>query len=287
MGVFRFFSDGYLDSESEFEYKNIENFGGLWPILHDHDYYEFFLVADGSVMHLVNDARVLLKKGQLVFIRPTDTHTFEKVTKSKSSFINVAILEKTINELFEYLGRGFNRADILEPFLPVNIQLSTNELVSLLQKFQSLNTIPVNDKAGLNVQLRIILTQIFSEFFIRRSVTNTEIPEWLSRVVLKLQRPENLSKGKEVIKESAFKSDEHISRSFKKHFNKTPTQYINELRLNYTANQIRYSNRKIPDIAFESGFENLSYFYRQFKIMFSYTPYEFRKAHQEFNNGKF
>lgn len=287
MGIFRFYSDGYLDPESEFEYKNIENFGGLWPTLHDHDYYELFLVADGSVIHLVNESRILLKKGHLVFIRPTDTHTFEKVTKSKSSFINVAILEKTINQLFEYLGKGFNRVHILQPVLPVTIQLSTNELVSLLQKFQSLNTIPVNDKAVLNVQLRIILTQIFSEFFIRRSITNIEIPEWLSRVVVELQSPENLSMGKEVIKKTAFKSDEHISRSFKKYFQKTPTQYINELRLNYTANQIRYSNRKIPDIAFESGFENLSYFYRQFKQSFNYTPYEFRKAHQEFNNGTF
>ena len=54
------------------------------------------------------------------------------------------------------------------------------------------------------------------------------------------------------------RSREHLSRSMKKYMNTTISEFINDLRLNYIANMLRNSNKKISDIIFDSGFNTLS-----------------------------
>ena len=74
---------------------------------------------------------------------------------------------------------------------------------------------------------------------------------------------------------------EHLSRVFRKYLNETPTDYINELRLNYAANLLSNSDENIPFISMEAGFENLSHFYHLFKKKFNTSPAEFRKKTQK------
>jgi AraC family transcriptional regulator, dual regulator of chb operon len=96
-----------------------------------------------------------------------------------------------------------------------------------------------------------------------------------------MQKPLNFFAGTDAIKRLACKSEEHICRSFKKYLKVTPTQFVNDLKINYAANQIRFTNKKIVDIAFDTGFENQSHFHRQFKLMYNMTPSEFRKANKK------
>ena len=277
MRKFRLFSEGYIDKESEFEYKHISNHREVFPLLHDHDYYEFFLIIEGQIEHFVNDQSFVLKPGHLVFIRPQDIHSYKRRENQDCHFVNLAILENTISDLFSFLSKNIDEKTLLHSKNPPTVLLTKTELQILISKLETLNTLPVLDKKRLNMELRILLVHIFSNYFIHKPERENHIPEWLHLTVTELQKPENFLKGMDSIKAIACKSDEHICRSFKKYLSKTPTQYINELRLNFAANQIRFSNRKIADIAFDAGYENTSYFYRQFFQMFSYTPNEFRK----------
>ena len=43
--------------------------------LHTHTFYEMFVVAEGTALHMVNHAIQTLHRGDLVFIRPRDVHT--------------------------------------------------------------------------------------------------------------------------------------------------------------------------------------------------------------------
>lgn len=277
MRKFRLYAEGYIDQESEFEYKHINNHREVFPLLHDHDYYEFFLIIEGTIEHFVNNQKNILERGHLVFIRPTDFHSYKRLENQNCHFVNLAILENTVNDLFHYMGKGIDREQLVSSKYPPVILLTNNELQSLISKLEKLNTLPVLDKKMLNMELRVLLIYLFSNYFVKRLDQNNHIPEWLNLTITELKKPENFRSGLESIKRIACKSDEHISRSFKKYLFKTPTQFINELKLNYAANQIRFSNRKIADIAFDAGFENLSYFYRQFMQLFGYTPNEFRK----------
>ena len=279
MRKFRLYAEGYIDAESEFEYKHINNFREVFPLLHDHDYFEFFLVIDGAIEHFVNNRKFQLGKGHMLFIRPTDVHSLNVSSKSGCHFVNLAVLRRTIDDMFEYLGYGLDRERLLNSEFPPSVLLSAGELNSLVSKLDRLNTLPVNDKGRLNTELRVILIQLVTEYFEKEADFDQEMPEWLKQTIDALQDPGNFLSGLPSVRDIACKSDEHISRTFKKYLGKTPTQYINELRLNFAANQIRFTSKKISEICYEAGFENQSNFHRLFKSTFGYTPYQFRKMH--------
>ena len=45
-----------------------------YPILHDHDYWEFFVVCQGSYKHVINGKTVIVSKNSGYLIRPKDYH---------------------------------------------------------------------------------------------------------------------------------------------------------------------------------------------------------------------
>ena len=72
-------------------------------------------------------------------------------------------------------------------------------------------------------------------------------------------------------------SDGHFCRLFKKYTFKTPEQYINRVRLSAAMDLLLESDRKVLDIAFDTGFNSLSYFIGVFKQSVGCTPTEFRR----------
>ncbi len=76
--------------------------------------------------------------------------------------------------------------------------------------------------------------------------------------------------------ESAF------SHYFKKRTRKSFTDFINELRLNYAAIMLTTTNSYVAEIAFDSGFNNLSNFNRIFRKWKGFTPHQWRKQSQKF-----
>ena len=74
------------------------------------------------------------------------------------------------------------------------------------------------------------------------------------------------------------KSHEHLSRMMKKHYGKTISEYINDLRLNYWANVLTNSDTPILDICFECGFQNVGWAYTLFKKKYGMSPLRYRKT---------
>jgi AraC-like DNA-binding protein len=66
-------------------------------------------------------------------------------------------------------------------------------------------------------------------------------------------------------------------RYFKTHTNKTFSAFIIETRVHHSCKLIMNENKSLSDIAFESGFSNLSYFTKQFKKTIGMAPREYRK----------
>ena len=73
---------------------------------------------------------------------------------------------------------------------------------------------------------------------------------------------------------------EPFCRFFKRHTGRTFTQYINDLRLSAAARALSETDTPIIDIAYDSGYENLSYFNRRFKRRFNTTPNKYRAQQQ-------
>lgn len=82
----------------------------------------------------------------------------------------------------------------------------------------------------------------------------------------------------EHLSRAAFMSEPHFYRSFKKHFGVTPIAYINNKRIKTAMMMMRAMDCSLKEIAFASGFNNLSYFFRTFKRCTGCTPTEYKKS---------
>jgi len=71
---------------------------------------------------------------------------------------------------------------------------------------------------------------------------------------------------------SKFKAD------FSNHYKTTPGKWILNKRLEYAKKLITTTSKRISDIAFESGFENITHFSRVFKEKYGISPSDFKKT---------
>jgi AraC family transcriptional regulator, dual regulator of chb operon len=124
---------------------------------------------------------------------------------------------------------------------------------------------------------------IVSCFPIMPENKKTETPLWLQWLTLEMMKKENFTEGLAAMMRLAGKSEEHVSRSCRKYLHKSPTKFINELRLEHAARAVIFSSEKIVDISVDVGFESLSHFYHLFKKAYGLSPVEFRKRAKDGN----
>ncbi|WP_343306827.1 AraC family transcriptional regulator [Chitinophaga niabensis] len=81
-------------------------------------------------------------------------------------------------------------------------------------------------------------------------------------------------------------SEAAFCRYFKRNTHKTFSQFVNEIRISHATRLLMGKENNITDICYTCGFDNVSYFNRQFKILQGITPREYRKVFIESNAGK-
>jgi AraC-like DNA-binding protein len=76
----------------------------------------------------------------------------------------------------------------------------------------------------------------------------------------------------------AFMNKSAFCRYFKRRTNKTLSQFVNHVRVTHAIHLLAEEDMSISKVCFECGFDNLSYFNRQFKTITGKTPYAYRKV---------
>lgn len=67
-----------------------------------------------------------------------------------------------------------------------------------------------------------------------------------------------------------------LYRKFKEVMDKTPSEFIRGIRLEYAARLLRSTKFTVSEIMFKSGFSNKSYFYREFLKQYGVSPKDYR-----------
>ena len=69
----------------------------------------------------------------------------------------------------------------------------------------------------------------------------------------------------------------YLWKSFKKYLNTSPTEYINIMKLEKASELIVNNSMSMTEVAFEVGNNSYSYFARQFKKRYGYSPKKLSK----------
>lgn len=68
-----------------------------------------------------------------------------------------------------------------------------------------------------------------------------------------------------------------LYRKLKELSDKTPSEFVRNIRLNYAAQLLISTKSTVQEIMFKSGFSNKSYFYREFAKQYNLSPNEYRQ----------
>ncbi|MEM8894915.1 MAG: AraC family transcriptional regulator, partial [Bacteroidota bacterium] len=75
-------------------------------------------------------------------------------------------------------------------------------------------------------------------------------------------------------------TENSFCRFFKKMTGKSFIQFVNEFRINKAAESIHLESKGVGEIMYESGFNDPSFFNRQFRKYRGVSPLSYMKAHR-------
>ena len=244
---------------------------------HSHDYYEIFVMLTGEARHVVSGESYTLSVGDAPLIRPADTHKYREIDEGEFTFFNLTFTEETLRSAFEYLGDGFPSDHLLRAPIPPVSHLTRRELARVESHIKLLGAIAPDDVKGLRTALRIMLMEILCRGFSDYTPHMERVPGWLEDVCVRMRTEGGFVEGAGKMLEMSGRTREHLSRSMKRYMGLTVTEFVNELRLNYIANMLRNSNKKIAEIVFDSGFNTMSLATELFRRRYGMNMREFRK----------
>jgi len=253
--------------------------------LHFHDEYELNLIINGDgAKRVVGNSEGVIDDMELVFIGPNLYHAWfthqcksEAITEITIQFHSDLFTEKFLNRnqlmlikrMFENSRRGilFSQetiADASKRITKLNKMSgfdSVFELLSLLYDLSiSKNSTLLSDPGHL------------IENYDRKSEKIERIFEHLST---NFNRQVNLNEIAKIVN----MSEATVARFIKKRTGMSFVNILNEIRIGQASKMLITSTDTISEIAYQCGFNNLSYFNRIFKIKKNVGPKEYRKAY--------
>lgn len=257
---------------------------------HYHPEYEIVLVTESRGKRFIGDKISDFDKGDLALIGPNLPHLYRNDpnyylpdSSLRAQSIVIHFLESALGEGFLELPETLKIRKLLERALyGLDIKGETNRQVSerlyemldlngferLLKLLEILHIFSESDEclpisgagmAGHNEQDNERINRVF-EFVMQHFAEDIRVSE-AARLV-------NMS-------------DNAFSRYFRHRTRKTFSSFLSEIRLGHAGKLLVEEEKSVAEICFESGFNNLSNFNRQFREFYRFTPLQFRKQYLE------
>ena len=270
----------------EVKYLTAPHFDPNW---HFHSEYQLFLVMKGTGTRFIGDHVSPFKKGDLVFTGPNLPHLWqsdheyfngdkELITKGivmyfPENFLGNDFLYKNemykIKQLFLKAQRGL---DIFGNTAEKAIDLILDSLK--VEDFDRILTLlNLLNLLANSTEYKLLASEGYSN-----SLTETETDKMNSvhTYVMKNFREKITLDSVAAI---ANMSPTSFSRYFKIHANKTFSDFLTEIRIGYSCKLLIGQKINISQVCYDSGFNTLSNFNRQFKAFTHYNPVEYRRKY--------
>lgn len=246
---------------------------------HYHPEYELTLITRGKGERLVGDSNERFIAGDLVLIGSELPHTwYSEENKNEMASAVVIQFTKEFMEVFLRL-QGFEKiAKLLTAashglFFPkakeIAKQIECLPQASGVEKVTLLLTI----LQQLTSQKSIVLS---SAYF--NAVKSEETEKRINKVCQYIHKHSSQPVDLNTIASLIHLSPSAFCKFFKRATGKTFSDYVNDIRIGNACQMLTESDKAISTIAYETGFESLTYFNRVFIKKKGVTPRGFRTA---------
>ncbi len=253
---------------------------------HKHTFAEIMIVFSGKITHIISDKRITLSEGDILLLNKHVTHSIE-MTDTADVGINVIISDKF--------------ADIISPRLDGT--LFSSFFKENAKRDGSESYMCFRAKGVLEIEN---LTENLISEFTREAPDETIIKDTLSLLLYYLSKnrnsllaEENLKGDRDTLRkleissyiknnyrtatlcelaERLYITPPHLSKLVVKYFGKSFKELLLEERILQATELFRESNISIGTIIRNMGYENESYFHREYKKRVGMTPLAVRKS---------
>jgi len=252
---------------------------------HYHDYYEISFITEGTGKRFVADSMDDFFPGDLVFVAPNIPHTWvvdkEQVTTNArklemvylqftdttlgkdmlalSEFSNASTALKHSERGIRVTGKTLDEASNMLLQMPYSNSFNRNilflELLDLIGKSNDL--IPLASKEYINKRFHSDNKRIqtIHEYFMKHYRDEIDLTQIASLV--------SMAEGS-------------LCRFFKMQMGMTIFEYLNKIKVEFACKLLMNKEISITEVAYDSGFNNLSHFNKQFKKVTNLQPSEYR-----------
>ena len=243
-----------------------------------HDFYKLLLAVDGSGSITFGDHKVSFEKNDVIWIPPNKKHIIEDRKHHPMHLYALCIKSEIIKPHEKILN--IIKSNI-EQYTTQSIGINIHQFIRLMIYEQKNN----KDESqlfiqGLILQLLAELNRIKSQSQsknIQYNISNQDSAYFKVQQYIN-QLPNSFYQSQDIdsVVHKIGISRRRFTQLFREITKQSWLQYVRELQLEHAASLLSETNRSIQAICFESGFENISNFYRLFKKQFGLTPNEWR-----------
>ena len=239
--------------------------------LHDHDFFELFWVQNGKVRHHQADGADTLSEGDVVFLRPGQSHALQG-RGEHALVVSLCIHPATIKALAK-------RHPSVQGHLfwskggPVQTRRDIRQLAALNHAAVQLERSQC-DTLAAEAFLLPLCADLTAGTFVE------DMPDWLAYACNAAKDPDVFRSGSAGLVAVAGKAHPHVSRMMRKYVGQTPSDYVNGIRMRHAARALTTDNEAISEIASDCGIPNMSHFHKLFRATHGLTPLQFRQKFQ-------
>ena len=282
----------FIDSSFALQECRGPHFSVPW---HFHPEYELVYILKSEGDRFIGDSIKRFRPGDLVLIGSNIPHWYrnDEIYYRENSKTKLEVVSLFVQFNFDFLGDYFfsapeskNIKALLDSSqMGLEITGKTRELVS--QHMIEMTALSGMDKllSMLNILNILSNSDELETLSVHKSVgVNAKDSERINtvyeHVMQNIKKPISIQEVADML----FMCPETFCRFFKKRTRKNFTYFLNEVRVGHACKMLIEKDLSISEVCFACGYNNISYFNRQFKLIKKITPQVFK---QTYRNNKF
>lgn len=259
---------------------------------HKHDYLEMMFVYSGSIIQTIEGRIFEIKKGEIILLDMNVEHSIEEAGKDdiavdiliKKEFFDLIFMKEIGNNdlIANFIIKALYEKDKFKQYL----YFKTSENRKVWKFMMGILMEYYENKNGREIAIRSYMVLLFNELL---RDYNKYLPDKLiykidsniASEIMEYIKNNFRNINLRILAKHFNYSIDYTGKLIKKATGKNLTELIKEMKIDYAKNLLRYSDIPISSIILETGYCNLTYFYKEFKKSTGSTPDEYRKIKLE------
>jgi len=258
----------------------------LFTRWHYHPELELIYFIDGKTSGVIGDGFHQFEEGDVVLLGANFPHVLQEHSEYTRQFPEHRPFGLIIQFTEAFLGQEFIQKPEIRPLKELFKKAKRGMIFkkSIIEKLSGalLQMHKINETRKLVVLLDILITLAETDAYSFLTPKDYAYDHTQDEERMRLVNEFVYEHFKELISIQQIASvanmtDTSFCRYFKTRTLKTFTRFLNEVRIAYACRLLNNSNYSVTDACFESGFNSLSYFNRQYKSIMQMSPQQYQK----------